>query len=326
MKIEPRPLVWEQADWKLTDIAWALGPVIVLQVGSELLSGLAPSTWLRLFQILLFGVGFAWMFFYPIHMLRRRTGRNVGLGVRCGFVRELFIAVPVFFMFLLLIVGVAIGIEAITGSPIKPAAEGRRVVDAIRVSRVWMWVQGATVCVLAPWVEEIFFRGFLYSALRKRWGWFLAAVLQALVFAGAHYHYTLGMLVVVFVCGLVLLAIYRWRRTLLGPIIIHTAFNGLIFAGAVHESRQPQPFFGVTGAPEANDCRIVEVAVGSAAAKAGLIAGDVVVSFNGEAVDSFAALQDAIAKCAVGDEVAIEWRRGDRTHTGRTTLGERRLE
>jgi len=203
--IERRPIVWEQAGWKPTDIAWAIGPLIVLQVVSELLTGLAPSTWLRLSQVLLFGAAWAWMFFCPIHLLRRRAGRNRGLGVRSRFVRELLIAVPVFYLFLLLLGGVAIGIEAITGGPIKPAAESRRIVYAMQSSRVWMWIQGATVCVLAPWVEEIFFRGFLYHALRKRWGWLLAALGQALAFAGLHHRYELGMLVIVFVCGLALL-------------------------------------------------------------------------------------------------------------------------
>jgi membrane protease YdiL (CAAX protease family) len=40
--------------------------------------------------------------------------------------------------------------------------------------------------VLAPPIEEMFFRGFLFGGLRARRGWVLAAVVSSLVFALAH--------------------------------------------------------------------------------------------------------------------------------------------
>ena len=195
----------------------------------------------------------------------------------------------------------------------------------MRTSRVWMWIHGATMCVLAPWVEEIFFRGFLHHAFRQRGGWFLAALGQSLVFVGLHHRYRPESLVVVFVAGLALLAVYRLRRTLLSPIIIHTAFNAIILAGMVSEAQRPQPWLGVSGDPKATDCRLSEVVAGSPAAKAGLKTDDVVISFNGEPVDLCPALRVAIQKCSVGDRVEIEWRRKGKNHTWRATLGERRI-
>ncbi len=59
----------------------------------------------------------------------------------------------------------------------------------------------ATLAGLAPICEEILFRGFLYSALRKYWGILPSMLLSALAFAGIHLDaggflplFTLGML------------------------------------------------------------------------------------------------------------------------------------
>jgi membrane protease YdiL (CAAX protease family) len=47
-------------------------------------------------------------------------------------------------------------------------------------------VVAAGAVLLAPWIEEIFFRGFLFGGLRVRWGWLLAAVISSFVFSLAH--------------------------------------------------------------------------------------------------------------------------------------------
>ena len=45
----------------------------------------------------------------------------------------------------------------------------------------------------------------------------------------------------------------------------------------------------------------------SAAAHAGLVAGDLIVSINGQAINSSAALDDAMASTHVGDSISIVW-------------------
>ncbi|HET9908205.1 MAG TPA: type II CAAX endopeptidase family protein [Anaerolineales bacterium] len=50
-------------------------------------------------------------------------------------------------------------------------------------SPLWFFFVGA---VLAPIVEEIFFRGFVFQGFRQRYGWVSAMVLSSVVFAAAH--------------------------------------------------------------------------------------------------------------------------------------------
>jgi membrane protease YdiL (CAAX protease family) len=48
----------------------------------------------------------------------------------------------------------------------------------------WFFLLGAVL--VAPLVEEIFFRGFLFAGLRGRYGWPKAAVISATLFALVH--------------------------------------------------------------------------------------------------------------------------------------------
>src|SRR5436305_14489400 len=57
---------------------------------------------------------------------------------------------------------------------------------------------------LGPLVEELFFRGFLYPVLARRWGIAWAVFLTALPFALMHvpeYGYAWGALAVIFIAG-----------------------------------------------------------------------------------------------------------------------------
>jgi putative serine protease PepD len=67
--------------------------------------------------------------------------------------------------------------------------------------------------------------------------------------------------------------------------------------------------------------RIVTVETGSAAAKAGLKAGDVITSLDGTATPTAAALRQAIAEHKPGDAVTLTIRRDGSTKTIKATLG-----
>ena len=74
--------------------------------------------------------------------------------------------------------------------------------------------------IVAPIAEELTFRGMLYGAWVKRFGWFMAAVLSSVVFAAYH-----GQFVHSFLFGLVCVALYRRSGTLLAPILMHGVYN-----------------------------------------------------------------------------------------------------
>ena len=83
-----------------------------------------------------------------------------------------------------------------------------------------------TLVVLAPVCEEIFFRGYLYPALRNRLDKQPAMLINGLFFAAAHFE-IFGFLPRFFL-GYGLCYIYESRRNLSGPIAGHALYNGLI--------------------------------------------------------------------------------------------------
>lgn len=80
----------------------------------------------------------------------------------------------------------------------------------------------------APLLEEIFFRGVLYGALRRRFGvgWGIAA--SAAFFAVLHPQLPLGFLPIAFL-GAAFAALYEWRQSLVPGMVAHAINNGIVF-------------------------------------------------------------------------------------------------
>lgn len=83
----------------------------------------------------------------------------------------------------------------------------------------------AIVALVAPIVEEIFFRGFLYGGLRGRIG-VVGAMLASSVFFTA-LHFTLELFLPIFVLGLFLAWLYEYTGSLYPGILLHAANNAL---------------------------------------------------------------------------------------------------
>ena len=77
--------------------------------------------------------------------------------------------------------------------------------------------------LLGPIVEEILFRGFLLNRWWKKYGAEKAIVLSSIMFALMHVEVIGGI-----VFGLVLARIYVKTKSLIGPIIVHTANNVIV--------------------------------------------------------------------------------------------------
>ena len=84
------------------------------------------------------------------------------------------------------------------------------------------------VCVftVVPFYEEVYFRGFLYPALKSRVHWIIAGICQALFFAVLHRYNWFGF-IATFLIGLMLMFIYEHRKRLLTPILAHAQINFL---------------------------------------------------------------------------------------------------
>ncbi len=77
--------------------------------------------------------------------------------------------------------------------------------------------------LVGPMIEELFFRGFMYNALKKRVGIFWAALVTASIFAGLHAH-AVGF-VPIMALGLLLVYLYEKTGTLVAPITVHIIHN-----------------------------------------------------------------------------------------------------
>jgi membrane protease YdiL (CAAX protease family) len=82
----------------------------------------------------------------------------------------------------------------------------------------------AITSLVAPVVEELLFRGFLFSAWLRRWHWLVAMLLTSAVFTLCHDFYFAP-----FTAGLVLAAIYRRTGSLRAAVVVHGVGNFLFW-------------------------------------------------------------------------------------------------
>lgn len=88
------------------------------------------------------------------------------------------------------------------------------------------------VTVVAPLGEELFFRGFVFGALRNWNGPWLAALISGIVFGGVHLGSSpVGYLVPLMILGIGLCLLYDWTGSLYPAIALH-ALNNSIALGA----------------------------------------------------------------------------------------------
>ena len=84
--------------------------------------------------------------------------------------------------------------------------------------------EGLIIAVVAPIVEEVFFRGVLLHRWATRWDLRTAIVLSSLLFAVVHFD-PIGK----FVFGLAMCALYLRTGSLWAPIAAHLVNNGIVF-------------------------------------------------------------------------------------------------
>lgn len=98
-------------------------------------------------------------------------------------------------------------------------------------SNMHMLVFAILVGVMAPIAEELFFRGFLYRALRNGIGVVGAVVLSGLLFGSLHID-SLGserllQVVPLVVLGIAFALLYQWTGTLYSTIALHATNNSI---------------------------------------------------------------------------------------------------
>jgi membrane protease YdiL (CAAX protease family) len=143
----------------------------------------------------------------------RRTAADLAMGAWIGaalFLAAVFVVLPL----------IVVAWRLVTGSPPDPIDQGILTGDPAGLELI-MGV--LAVVVAAPIGEEVFFRGFLFGALRARLGFPRAAAISGAVFGVFHVEPVL--ILVMFVVGFGLAALYEWRRSLVAPMAAHAVFN-----------------------------------------------------------------------------------------------------
>ena len=116
-------------------------------------------------------------------------------------------------------------------------------------SAVALIAVAALVGIVAPIVEELFFRGFLFGALRQTMHWLPAALATGVVFGGVHAGGTPAIfLVPLAVFGVVLCWLYRKTGSLIPGMGVH-AFNNALALGVSLEWAAEAVLAAVVAAP-----------------------------------------------------------------------------
>ena len=102
-------------------------------------------------------------------------------------------------------------------------------------SPVWFFIVGA---LLAPLIEEIFFRGFLFQGLRARYGWVSGMLLSSGIFAVAHLDPV--SLIPTFILGCVLAYLYHRSNSVWPGVILHVMVNTFGLLAAYAATQYPQ--------------------------------------------------------------------------------------
>jgi serine protease Do len=89
------------------------------------------------------------------------------------------------------------------------------------------------------------------------------------------------------------------------------------------QAAAPSPYLGIQGDPAAEQCKVVQVAADSPAAKGGLLVNDIITTFDGQKVLSFEDLVEFVRKKKPGDEVTVQIRRGEEFLKLKLVVGQR---
>lgn len=104
------------------------------------------------------------------------------------------------------------------------------------LSSPWLFLIGGAV--IAPIVEEIFFRGFIFAGLRPYYGWQKAALISSLIFALVHL--TLNAIVPIFILGYIFALLYQVSDSIWPSILMHVLTNTLALGAAYYLANNPE--------------------------------------------------------------------------------------
>jgi membrane protease YdiL (CAAX protease family) len=89
---------------------------------------------------------------------------------------------------------------------------------------------------LGPIVEEVVFRGFIYRAFERQWGWIASLVVTSSLFGIYHTHFWSA-----FTGSVLMICVLRRTGSLRAPILVHMLFNFLLWPPLLGQYIFPRP-------------------------------------------------------------------------------------
>jgi CAAX protease family protein len=210
--VGPHPL---DAPWGVRDVWLGLGLLVLCFVGIVAFALFNRSLDLGL----LVSLGEAIMI-VPVVLLvfvKHRAGL-AALGLRRFPPRMMWVAFGL--LFLAGIFNAAYGL-LLNMAGLQVQASLQQLLDQLKSP--WWFAVGAAV--VAPLVEETFFRGFVYGGFRKRYGWVRAAVFSSILFALFHGEWTAFL--PIFLLGMIFAYLYERSGAIWPGMVLHVTNNSL---------------------------------------------------------------------------------------------------
>lgn len=223
----PLEIRWNAYD-ALIAIAFVAAVLVGVYFGSaKLLEILADQEFLNTSTIsnasfsILYGIqvilmlGAVWFFaiFWRKARLKDLGLRYYSIAKTLWYSLILLIAIFIISFLYVFIMNSLFGIEA-PSSKIETLIKNRSVSNIILLM---------VVAFIGPIIEEIFFRGFIYSAFKKNWGTNAALFLSSLLFAVVHLD--LFSFIPLMIIGWLLAYLFEKTKSLLPAIFLHAAYN-----------------------------------------------------------------------------------------------------
>lgn len=159
--------------------------------------------------------GLTWRTAFGMSSSKLREDAIIGIGILLGAL-PILLAATILFHVLLQLLGYQPSLQDVAFA----MADERN---------PWMRAYFVVLAIgLAPLFEELLFRGVLFPALARRYGWWASALVTSFSFAVIHGH--LPSFVTLFALSLVLSFAYIYTGSIMSPIAIHAVFNGLTTA------------------------------------------------------------------------------------------------
>lgn len=217
--------------WTLKDVILGIGILSLFYTG---LLYLIPKQFSNNPRTLFYSILSIWiiniiyLFFYPCFICKKRGHWPLFPPISLPVLKTEFAKSIKYYFVTALTIGIIIRVISIF---IDPGKRSFGLVDLIEknatTSSLFFFL--SILCfTFIPIIEEVFFRGFLYNALKSRMPIVVAVILQSIVFTYGHPYNSLE-LIRIFLIGIAFAIIYEKRKNLLSPIFVHGIMNFSFF-------------------------------------------------------------------------------------------------